>query len=126
MDPVGPGRAVGRPSTRSTSPPEPGAMRRAVLTVVLAVVLFMWLWALVTWSVAPDRVPLHFGLSGRPDRWGARTVASWFGMPILATAMAIGMSWLGRWSLSRPERINMPGPAVRRTLTVAAGGAALF
>jgi uncharacterized membrane protein len=84
-------------------------MRRTVLTAVVAVVLFMWLWALVTWQVAPDRVPLHFGLSGRPDRWGPRTVASWFGMPILATAMAFGMSWLGRWSLSRPERINMPG-----------------
>jgi uncharacterized membrane protein len=84
-------------------------MRRAVLTAVVALVLFMWAWALVTWSVAPDRVPLHFGLSGQPDRWGPRTVASWFGMPILAIAMVLGMSWLGRWSLSRPERINMPG-----------------
>jgi len=84
-------------------------VKRAVLAVLAVVILFMWLWAAVTWSVAPDRVPLHFGLSGEPDRWGARTLASWFGMPLLATGLSLGLLWMSRWSLSSPQRINMPG-----------------
>lgn len=97
-------------------------MRRTVLTLVGALVLVMWLWALLTWNVAPDRVPLHFGLSGEPDRWGPRTVASWFGMPVLATLLAFGLSCLGRWSLSRPALINMPGNERLRALPEAYRG----
>jgi uncharacterized membrane protein len=34
--------------------------------------LALFTLAAVSWSVAPDRIPVHWGLSGQPDRWGGR------------------------------------------------------
>lgn len=32
----------------------------------------MFALAISTWSVAPERIPVHWGWSGQPDRWGGR------------------------------------------------------
>lgn len=72
-------------------------------------VVLLWVWAWLTWANAPDQVPLHFGFSGEPTRWGPRTLVSWFGPAALATLLAVGMGWLARWTSERPERINLPG-----------------
>ena len=32
----------------------------------------MFTLAAVSWSAVPDRMPVHWGLSGEPDRWGGR------------------------------------------------------
>lgn len=69
----------------------------------------MWIWAWMTWTGAPDQVPLHFGLGGAPTRWGPRSLLSWFGLPGLATLLVLGLGALGRWSTARPGRINIPG-----------------
>lgn len=73
------------------------------------VVVLLWVWAGLTWANAPDQVPLHFGFSGEPTRWGPRSLLSWFGPALLATLLTTGMGWLAKWSAERPERINLPG-----------------
>ena len=70
-----------------------GAFSSIVATVLLTV------WSLVA---LPDQVPVHFGLDGAPDRWGARGE-----LLVLAAVIVVlvgGMSWLahgiaGTWSL---------------------------
>jgi uncharacterized membrane protein len=39
----------------------------ALLVLVLMVALAIW-----AWSWAPERMPVHWGISGQPDRWGGR------------------------------------------------------
>ncbi len=48
----------------------------------------MWVLALVSWGSAPDRIPVHWGLSGQPDRWGGR-----FEGLLLIPLLAVGI-WL--------------------------------
>lgn len=40
--------------------------------VSLAMLVAMFLLTALTWSSAPDRIPVHWGLSGQPDRYGGR------------------------------------------------------
>ncbi len=37
---------------------------------ILALLAADLVFGLVTWNFMPARVPVHFGLSGQPDRWG--------------------------------------------------------
>lgn len=77
----------------------------------------MWLLALglgaaavALWPEVPDRIPLHFGPDGTPDRWGERSVLGWFGLPLVVLAMAAGAEGLLSWTLARPEApyLNLP------------------
>jgi uncharacterized membrane protein len=38
--------------------------------LILIAAMFAAAW--LTWPVAPDRIPVHWGLKGDPDRWGGR------------------------------------------------------
>jgi immunity protein, SdpI family len=40
--------------------------------VSLAMLVAMFLLTAVSWSSAPARIPVHWGLSGQPDRYGGR------------------------------------------------------
>lgn len=64
-------------------------------------------WA---WPHLPDRIPLHFGADGLPDRWGDRSLWGWFLLPLIGLAMGALMDGIGRWSLRHPEKqtINLP------------------
>lgn len=54
------------------------------------------------WHVLPDIIPTHFGVSGKPDGWGAKK--SLLTLPVLGTFMYIGM-----WVLSKyPHIYNYP------------------
>ena len=72
-------------------------------------VVLLWVWAWLTWSNAPDQLPLHFGFSGDPTRWGPRSVSSWFGPTALATPLTAGLSWLARGSSESPEQDQPAG-----------------
>ena len=57
-----------------------------------------------SWPALADRVPQHFGPSGRPDAWGSRNIL-W-----LFPAMAVG-NYLLMTILSRfPQTFNYPWP----------------
>ncbi|MEL6614905.1 MAG: DUF1648 domain-containing protein [Bacteroidota bacterium] len=79
--------------------------------------LLMWTLALATlawavWAYAalPERIPLHFGIDGTPDRWGDRSLAGWLLLPLVGIGMAALMDGVGQWALRNPEKqtINLP------------------
>jgi len=39
------------------------------MALLLVVMFGLAAW---TWNVAPDRLPVHWGISGQPDRWGGK------------------------------------------------------
>ena len=44
--------------------------RSEVVSLFLLVAMFVL--AGVTWSMAPDEIPVHWGIGGDPDRYGSR------------------------------------------------------
>lgn len=56
----------------------------------------------------PDRIPMHFDLSGRPDRWADRSFLSWFALPLIATAVAGFLELASRYSVRHPQLWNVP------------------
>ena len=47
---------------------------RAVLVVVT---LSVWAVAIAYWSQLPERIPMHFGMNGVPDRFADKSIWSW-------------------------------------------------
>jgi uncharacterized membrane protein len=71
--------------------------------------------ALTTYSVLsvypalPDRIPVHFGMSGTPDRWGSKSelfilVALSWGLTVIFYALAMSMPRFAR----NPRYLNIP------------------
>lgn len=60
------------------------------------------------YDTLPDRIPVHFGFDGTPDRWADRSMFSWMVLPFIAlfvSAVTYGSAWfIGR----RPGSMNMP------------------
>lgn len=54
--------------------------------VSLFLLVAMFVLAGVTWSTAPDEIPVHWGIGGEPDRYGGR-----FEGLLLAPLIALGM-----------------------------------
>ncbi|MFI5372562.1 MAG: SdpI family protein [Candidatus Eisenbacteria bacterium] len=64
----------------------------------------MFALAAANWSSAPDRIPVHWGLSGQPDRWGGRFEGLVL-LPLIALAVYALLRWLPRID---PGRANYP------------------
>jgi uncharacterized membrane protein len=76
-----------------------GALTSLLTTALLTV------WAVVA---LPDRVPVHFGVDGSPDRWGSR--GELLVLAVVIVTLVGGMSWLAHgiahtWSL---DLVNLP------------------
>ncbi|MBR9990496.1 MAG: DUF1648 domain-containing protein [Gemmatimonadetes bacterium] len=55
----------------------------------------------------PERIPLHFGADGTPDRWGGRTLLSWMTLPLIGSATVV-LTYVIGWMLpERPHWVNM-------------------
>lgn len=57
----------------------------------------------------PDRIPVHFGITGAPDRWGAKSeifilVGVMWGLTIIFYALSLAMPRLAR----NPQYLNIP------------------
>lgn len=59
------------------------------------------------WSRIPARWPVHWGPTGRPDRWATRSIASVFG-PLLVGAAVCAMVWLVAWMVRRAAADQAP------------------
>jgi uncharacterized membrane protein len=82
---------------------------RRIPTIATIVLLFIMIGgSLALWDQLPDRMPLHFGIDGRPDSWGAKTIISWFLLPAIATGLTILIHVVASLIIRRPEFINMP------------------
>lgn len=64
----------------------------------------MFLLAAVTWSSAPDQIPMHWNVQGEVDRYGGR-FEGLVAIPLLTLAIYLGMLFLPRFD---PGRANYP------------------
>jgi hypothetical protein len=76
----------------------------------LNAILVLALFAASVWAYPrlPEQIPVHFGFSGEPDRWEARSVVSWFLLPAVTAAMALLMHVMSVYGVSHPESWNLP------------------
>lgn len=65
-------------------------------------------FAVWVWPSLPERIPVHFGPDGQPDRWSDTTLVSWFLMPAIALATWAFIAAARAWVVRRPERMNLP------------------
>ena len=76
------------------------------------VLLAIWFAAFQEWPALPAKFPMHFDLAGRPDSFVDKSVVAWFLLPVFATVLNVGLSFLPpmiRWmTLKHPEFVNMP------------------
>ena len=68
--------------------------------IVEAATLVGLFWSVLivarSWSGLPETIPIHFGLSGEPDSWGAK---SWILLsPAVCVLVYVGMTVLGRYA----------------------------
>lgn len=72
----------------------------------------VWIVAAVIWPKLPERIPVHFGLDGAPDRFGDKSVGNWYGLPAVVTAFALFFFGIERLVLllarRRPGSVNVP------------------
>lgn len=64
--------------------------------------------AAIAWPHLPSRIAIHFGFSGRPDRWISTTWIAWFGLPLLAVAMTLLLLGIDKLLQRSPEAWNVP------------------
>jgi uncharacterized membrane protein len=86
---------------------------RAALVLSIASTLALWGLAVWLWPQLPERIPMHFDVTGVPDRIVERTPFNWFLLPALGTAVAGLLGWFLPWWLrhlarKRPTAINLP------------------
>jgi uncharacterized membrane protein len=84
----------------------------------LAMLATMFVLAAATWSGAPDRIPVHWGLSGQPDRYGGK-LEGLLGLPLLALGLYALLLVLPRIDPRRAHYDAFSGPyAILRTAVV--------
>lgn len=77
---------------------------------LLNAILVLTLFAGSAWAYPrlPERIPVHFGISGQPDAWAGRSVASWFLLPAVTAALALMMHAVSTSGASSPHLWNLP------------------
>ncbi len=76
--------------------------------LTLAAILAMVAMTLIHWGELPATIPIHFGISGKPDGWGAKD-SIWI-LPLLAVVVNVALSIAAAF----PTMQNLPF-AVDRT-----------
>src|ERR1700689_2999178 len=66
------------------------------------------------WPTLPQRIPTHYGISGRPDAWSAPSPTMVFG-PLILGAMIAGLLAFFGWQQRRASRPIHPGALVHYT-----------
>ena len=87
--------------------PGPGA---TALRLDAALLVLLWLGALVAWPSLPERIPYHLDPAG-PDRWVAHDAGGlvvWLLLPILATGTSLLLRALSRYGADHPDIWSLP------------------
>lgn len=74
----------------------------------LLILVGMILGAVSTWGIAPDRLPVHWGISGEPDRWGGKAEGLLL-MPGVAALVFVLMAVLPRFDPGRANYASFAG-----------------
>jgi uncharacterized membrane protein len=56
-------------------------------TFILAMISIPWLYLAVIWSRLPERIPVHFGINGAPDKYGEKNQI--FITPVIVTVASL-------------------------------------
>ncbi|MBP7865911.1 MAG: DUF1648 domain-containing protein [Acidobacteria bacterium] len=86
-------------------------VRRALVALNLVIPSVTGIVGIVAWHGLPSRVPVHFDLAGRPDRWAGRgweVAVLFFMLPWATAALFFAAAALTRWSFRHPRWINIP------------------
>jgi hypothetical protein len=94
----------------SLSPADsPGRFRgRFLLGLAAVVVLLVAMQGISLWPRLPDRIPIHFGISGAPDGWSGKNWFSVFGMLVMAAVLLVILG-LASSELLGARHYNFPG-----------------
>ena len=65
----------------------------------------MFALAAASWGATPDRVPVHWGLNGSPDRWGGKFEGLML-MPLIALGIYLIMLFIPRIDPGRANYAN--------------------
>lgn len=82
---------------------------RILLSLVAGFLLLTWVGSAVAYADLPDRIPVHFGLSGQPDRWADKSFWSVFTLPLVATVIGALLGTLAVVAARKPGVFNFPG-----------------
>lgn len=87
--------------------------------ISIALIAIMVVMAALTWSAVPDRLPVHWGPGGQPDRFGGK-VEGLLAAPIAAAVLYLLLLYLPRLDPMRHNYAGFAAPyAWVRTMTVA-------
>ena len=84
-----------------------------------AIVAAMFGWAAFAWSSAPERIPMHWNLSGEIDRYGGR-FEGMLAIPLIALAVYLGLTFLPRIDPGRENYATFAGAYTLVRVTLAA------
>lgn len=79
---------VARQAARAVAPLEQGepkgaAFAKLALGICIGAGLATLVYAMVSYPALPDRVPIHFGVSGQPDAWSEKSIVAMMLVPSL-------------------------------------------
>jgi len=101
---------------RARSRSEPGGSTQGAIalwaTLVFVLHATVWWRAIAWYPDLPNRIPIHFDLSGQPDEFASKTSGAWFLLPGIALGLLLFLGAIG-WGLgalvrSSPGLCNMP------------------
>lgn len=93
---------------------EPGKKLRGILLLQLAsfvLVIFSFYLTISTYSSLPHTYPVHFDLSGTPNRWEMKSWINVLQLPLIQLGMVGFMATLTFWSVYSPRALaylNLP------------------
>jgi len=92
-----------------------GILPHATLAFAVACGLLALAYAGVSYSSLPERIPTHFGLSGAPDGWSAKSLGSVLLLPFLGViqGFVLGLLCLLVSQAKRAVRLNDGGASLR-------------
>ncbi|MEI7657699.1 MAG: DUF1648 domain-containing protein [Phycisphaerae bacterium] len=87
--------------------------RRFLFALAGLIQAALWWRAAAWYPRLPDRIPIHFDMSGTPDGWAAKSAATWFLLPGLATLLTLalmgaGLVMIPALARHKPQLINIP------------------
>jgi len=85
-----------------------GSVTRVIHVANAALALGLLIASIYVYPDLPDRIPLHFGVDGTPDRWGDRSLGSWLLLPLIGLGMHALMYGLSAFIVRKPKLVNMP------------------
>jgi uncharacterized membrane protein len=74
--------------------------------------LFALFYAWSRYSLMPERVPIHFDFSGRPDAWGPRSLPTVLLLPLLSLVLGIGLGGISLLVSQAKRAVRHPDSGV--------------